>query len=245
MRPFNVKLICFFSLFIGFAVFIGCGENEALDEQSTRISASILPLDGGDAASSIDIIQGDCNGTAEDFFDFDVQLTVQSAADAPEFRIEGYDVNLRPDHGVYERVIANEPAPPVPPGFCIDDGPAITTTTGVFDFEMATLNGTILNPLNYIFTSTLIPPNSTFTFDGLLVWTASDKIFYRDVLLPDAGFDGIIQTFATGCGIRQEGFFSDFVYEIQLVLHCKEENGGEFTVVTPWVPFHLTNVDNC
>ena len=86
----------------------------------------------------------------------------------------------------------------------------------------------------------------TLTLDGLLVWTQGDKLFYATTVLAVEPLGQEITDPDTGLGL---GIFeeetSDYTYDMQVVLHCRTDDGEEFTITTPWTPVHFANFDNC
>jgi len=233
MRPFNVKLLCCIGLLTGLAIVMGCGSGgDLLDETATRYSAYATPQDTGGDTQEIDVIQDDCNGTAEDFLPFDVKITVTTDSTAASFYVNSYDVYLRPNEGTY----------------CEQDTPATgCIMEDLTAAELPPLTGTVLNPRHFSYSSPLIQKNQIISLDGLLVWTQCDKdYFVYTVLGTDPMYIEEITDPTTGLGI---GIFEnqtiDFTYDMQVVLHCTTIEGEDFTIVTPWTPVHFSDFDNC
>ena len=234
MRPNGKKLISAIGLMVTLSIFIGCGSgSDLLDEEETRYNAVALPFDGTqDSTNEIDVppLITDCdgNGTADDpeegLFPFDIQVIIDSDVDSgADFRVESYDVTLRPNHGAYTEF----GSPDVIVSLDASQIPALT--------------GTAINPLSYSISSPVIKPGIQTTLD-LLIWSQGDKSVYVQIVDDMPIMD---ETITVGAFTIYEWETADFVYDVQVVLHCRTLENDTFTITTPWTPVHFANFNRC
>jgi hypothetical protein len=235
MRPLNVKLWGCIGLLAGFVILFGCSSsNDLLDQTGTQYSAYAIPQDqDGEDVQEIDVWSHACDTDDESIYPFDVKIVVTTSENTADFYIESYDVNFRPNTGVY----------------CEDNFPAACgcTEEDLTAAQMPDLTGTVLNPKSYSYSSPVIKPSTTTTLGGLLVWTQGDKAYYAGTVLnaepmtePHTYLDN-----STCYEWGNERQTADLTYDLQVVLHCRTVENVEVTITTPWTPVHFLDVDTC
>jgi hypothetical protein len=230
MRPFNVKLMGCIGLLIVLAIIAGCGSSgDLLDETGTKYNAYVLPQDGysDETKYEVDVFSHLCDsGDYESLFAAYVQVIIEADDTDPDFYVKSYDIILQPNHGTYYEADGSDPR-----GYTVED---LTAS------EMPDFAGTVLNPLHYSYSSPLITGGSTVTLTQLLLWSHGDKEYYTGTVLNTAPFgDELIN------GTTYEEQTTDFVYDVQVVLHCMSVENKEFTITTPQTPFHFLDVETC
>ncbi len=244
MRRFKLKFTGLIGFLAVLALFIGCGgDSDLFDEAPTRYSAQAIPKDGDDDTQEIDVFFNDCDGNlstpddVETNFPFDVKIIVEADDTAAKFRIEGYEVRFRRNHGDY---------------FEVDDGdPQLGVWEDLTADEMPALTGTVLNPASYNYTSPIINPGDTLTIDGLLVWSQGDKIYYAQTVLGSFSLflEDYVVVLDPGPPVvsitYSEAGTTDLVYDFQVILNCRTLEDQEFDITTPWTPVHFADFNKC
>ena len=229
MRPFNVMLVCCIGLLIGLAAIIGCGSGgDLLDEPGTRYNAYAVPQDGDEDTQEIDVWQGDCNGTPEDFWPFDVKIVIEADSTAADFTVVSYDVYFRPNEGTY----------------CDADTVIGCDSQDLSAAELPVLTGTVLNPRHFTNSDPVIQSGNVLTLDGLLVWTQGDKYFYGNTAINVDPLNGNYVAI-DGITVIEKRVTADLTYDMQVVLHCRSAENEDFTITTPWTPVHFADFNNC
>lgn len=204
---------------------MGCSDLDPLDELGTTYNATVRPYWNEDETNEVDVVFDLCDAGPPAVFEpvlpFDAAIDITTSPNALDFWVYGYQVRFRNNHGNYFEV-----------------------TTGQYeDLTAAELPTLVpeLNNLNYSFSTPVISANSTYSEDGLLIWSHGDILYYMDTFLAAQPFLGQL----IGGTIPEEES-SDFVYDMQLVLNCRFADVDEtFEIETPWTPVHFLNVANC
>jgi hypothetical protein len=215
---------------VSLAIFIGCGSgDDFLDEKETRYNAYALPYDIFPDASTneIDISRIDCdedpNDTVVDFeslYPFDVRVTITSESDTTAADIT---VNTNPDFRVEGYTFTLHPVSGTYPG-----GGGVMSVDGS---QMPALSDTALNPRTHKASSPLITPGSTVEI-SLPIWSAGDKDAYVTHVNGSAPFTGVATS-------------SFLTYDVQVVLHCRTEEGDSFNITPDWTQVTFGPYDTC
>jgi hypothetical protein len=235
MRPFNVKLMGCIGLLIVLAIITACGSSgDLLDETGTKYNAYVLPQDGysDQTKYEVDVFSHLCDsGDYEGIYATYVKVVVEADTTDPDFYVRSYDVTLQANHGTYREANGADAR-----GYTVED---------LTESEMPDFAGTVLNPLHYTYSSPLITGGSTVELTQLLLWSHGDKDYYTGTVLNVAPYGDETVSDTVFSITYSEESTTDFVYDVQVVLHCVTVENVEFTITTPWTPFHFLDVDTC
>lgn len=208
---------------------LGCSDMDPLDELSDTYQATAIPQWNDEDTQGVDVVFNICDlgppVTVEPLLPFNVKIEVTPQPEALDFSIYGYQVNFRNNHGNYFEVGT---------GQMEDLSPA----------ELPTLDDE-LNQMVYSLSTPVISAGDTYTYEGMLVWSHGDILYYLDTFLANQTFLNQLILAGQFAG-RLEQETADFVYDMQVTLLCRFAATDEtFEIVTPWTPVHFVDLYNC
>jgi hypothetical protein len=211
-----MKLIGIIGLLVILSVAMGCGSSDLLDEVASQYYAAAYSVDNDEQTNEIDVIQDICSTTTD-------EDTGEVTIEYEPFLPFGANVIIESDEDSPAAFYVESYTVQFRPNHGAMNGTQITSA------QMPDLTGTTLNPITFSISSGLIEPGTSTTLEGWLVWSQGDKVVYTTI---------VASLFGTAVG-------TDFVYDFQIVLHCRTAGDETFEITTPWTPVHFSNFDYC
>ena len=220
------RMVKFLGIFLSFAVLgfwlFGCSGSDLLDEDRYRYSISISPQNGDDDTDDIDVVQSDCNGTAEDMGDFNTVVSIIANSDVPDLQINSFRVHFSPVRGMYWTSYISSPPTNV----------AFTPPELVFP----------LNDFEFQFDQPRVMENGTLQFE-IRIWSEGMKNFYvYNILAVQEGLGDLVPNLLGVTIIEAETATTE--YDVHITFECTDSEGNEFELEAD-ENIDMANYDNC